>query len=374
MEAVVHATMLDTKKLVPEWIAAGLCVVFAFCGIAAAQPRSTTTVVKLPSLVAKSDPLAQQNLSFDASFAREAIDYVHSPNPKLLDSMADSPAITHILNHARNFDYDVPKDSRTALVSSLLGPEDKQAARLATCEHALAYFSGPMLADPHWVNDDLRYLPADFRYNGTLFVTFGYDIGVAFGANASLNCTHPRFGEHPRELLYYAIHELHHVGFMHYQPPPKLSDIKTCAELLKLVEYSTQLEGMGVLAAYQRRSEEHALADDPDYVALQDEKRMQADLESYFKDYDYLVGRGNQAADPDAWAVIHRMSPGERLWYRVGAYMAQRIESAKGRAALIALIKEGPSQFILTYKSLKQFRSFYRPAEYASRLVHQLPI
>jgi len=347
----------------PRYVAMS-CVSIALLSIAVAQQSALTqsasagnssearAVIRLSNLVAKSDPLAQQNLSFDASFAQEAIDYIHSPSPELLDSMVESLAITHILNHARNFDYDVPKDSRTALVNNLLGPQDKQAVRLATCQRALAYFSGPMLADPHWVSDSLRYLPADFRYNGALFLTFGYDIGVAFGANASLNCTHPRFDLRPRELLYYAIHELHHVGFMAYQPPPKLDDIKTCAELLKLVEYSTQLEGMAVLAAYQRRSEEHALADDPDYVALQDEKRMRTDLESYFKDYDYLAGRGNEAADPDARAVITRMSSGERVWYRVGAYMAQRIESAKGRAALIALIKQGPAQFMATYKSL----------------------
>lgn len=259
----------------PRYVAMS-CVSIALLSIAVAQQSALTqsasagnssearAVIRLSNLVAKSDPLAQQNLSFDASFAQEAIDYIHSPSPKLLDSMVESLAITHILNHARNFDYDVPKDSRTALVNNLLGPQDKQAVRLATCQRALAYFSGPMLADPHWVSDSLRYLPADFRYNGALFLTFGYDIGVAFGANASLNCTHPRFDLRPRELLYYAIHELHHVGFMAYQPPPKLDDIKTCAELLKLVEYSTQLEGMAVLAAYQRRSEEHALADDPD--------------------------------------------------------------------------------------------------------------
>ena len=209
-----------------------------------------------------------------------------------------------------------------------------------------------MLADPHWVADALRYLPADFRFHGTLFLTFGYDIGVAFAPNASLNCTHSRFNQHPRELLYYAIHELHHVGFMAYQTPPKLADIKTCADLLNLVEYSTQMEGMAVLAAYQRRSDVHALADDPDYIALQDQKRMQSILASYFKDYQYLKSRRSEPADADAWAVNKRMSSGERLWYRVGAYMAQQIETSKGRAALVELIKQGPAQFIPTYQSL----------------------
>jgi len=50
---------------------------------------------------------------------------------------------------------------------------------------------------------------------------------------------------------------------MDYQKPPKMADITSCADLLNLVEYSTQLEGMAVLAAYQRRQKDHALGDDP---------------------------------------------------------------------------------------------------------------
>ena len=97
---------------------------------------------------------------------------------------------------------------------------------------------------------------------------------------------------------------------MDYQKPPKMADITSCADLLNLVEYSTQLEGMAVLAAYERRQKDHALGDDPDYVALDDEGRMQADLTSYFRNYDNLKSRGSQLADADAWAVIERMSSG----------------------------------------------------------------
>ena len=79
---------------------------------------------------------------------------------------------------------------------------------------------------------------------------------------------------------------------------------------------------------------------------------MQADLASYFRDYGYLTGRGAEPADADAWAVIDRMSSGERLWYRVGAYMARRIEASKGRAALVALVNRGPAKFLATYESL----------------------
>lgn len=329
-----------------------LCLSVACVSSVSAQQRPADgRPIAIRQLVPAGDPLAVQDFTFDASFALRALDDLRAPDPGLLAAMAASPAITHILAHATNFDYDIPKDSRTALVESLLGPREKQAERSAICEESLAYFDGPMVADPHWVNDTLGYLPAGFRFHGSLFLTYGYDIGVAFAPNASLNCTHAHFHQHPRELLYYAIHELHHVGFMTYQKPPRLADIKSCADLLRLVEYSTQLEGMAVLAAYQRRHDDGALADDRDYVALEDPVRMQSELASYFQYYEYLKGRGEQPADKDAWAVIERMSAGERLWYRVGAYMARRTEAAKGRAALVDLVKQGPAAFLAAYRS-----------------------
>ena len=313
--------------------------------------RSSHMPVALRELVPASDPLARQDLTFDGRFAELALRYLHSPDPGVLDQLATSPAAAHLLEHARNFDYDVPKDSTRALVKQLLSAPKGDRA---TCEKSLAYFTGPMLANPQWVNDTLGYLPQDFRFHGSLFLIYGYDIGVAFHSAASLNCGHPHFAQHSNELTYYAIHELHHVGFMSYQPPPRLADIKTCRDLLHLVEYSTQLEGMAVLAAYQRRRDEHALADDSDYVALEDAQRMQHDEELYFADLHYLEKRGNEPADADAWAVITRMSSGERLWYRVGAKMAQSIERTWGRPELIALIRQGPGAFRSRYEALRK--------------------
>ncbi len=303
----------------------------------------------LRDLVPAGDPLSRQDLAFDASFARLALQYLQTPDATVLERLANSPAAAHLLQHARNFDYDVPKDSTQALVVQLLA---KPKQDIAGCRGSLAYFTGPVLANPQWVNDTLHYLPADFRFHGTLFLIFGYDIGVAFGNSASLNCAHLHFAEHPAELQYYAIHELHHVGFMSYQPPPRLADIKTCSDLLRLVEYSTQLEGMAVLAAYERRRAEKALEGDADYVALQDEARMERNEKLYFDDLHYLEKHGKEPADGAAWAVITRMSSGERLWYRVGARMAQKIEQTSGRAALVALIAQGPANFLASYERL----------------------
>jgi Putative zinc dependent peptidase (DUF5700) len=132
---------------------------------------------------------------------------------------------------------------------------------------------------------------------------------------------------------------------MTYQPPPRLGDVKTCGALLRAVRYFTQMEGMAVLAAYQRRRDEDALSTDEDYVALGDEARMRWAEEAYVEAVDALAGRSEDPVDEAAFDVLVQMWSGERLWYRVGARWAQRIERTAGRAALVRLIEDGPTGF-----------------------------
>jgi len=326
--------------------------VAAFVLVMPAAIRPTDHPIHLRSLVPASDPLASHDLVFDARFARTAIEYVQRHDATLLDTLAGLPAARHLLNHARQFDYDVPKDSTASLVRQLLAPTPELREQAAQVEQSLAFFNGPMLDDPHWLNDVLEYLPSGFRFQGSLFLTFGYDSGVALAPNASLNGANWRFHGKPRELLYYAIHELHHVGITTYQPPPRVADLKTCADVLRLVDYSTELEGMAVHVARKRRAAEGALEADADYVALANPETMRALEQKYNEKYRYLQTRGMEPADKDARAVIEAMSSGDRLWYRVGALMAARIEQRLGRAALVAIAGGDHPTLVETYRRL----------------------
>ena len=311
-----------------------------------ASRRSTERIVPA------GDPLRAHDLTFDARFAvgvRDAESAASTAGETARQALPQFPAAAFLLAHARQFDYSVPKDSAAALVDHLVA---RAAGRGEAIDRAVAFFMGPLLDDPRWVGDVLRYLPAGFRFHGSLHLSAGYDIGVALAPDASLNAAHPHFDGHPRELLYYAIHELHHVGLMTYAPPPRVADLHTCADVLRLVDYSTALEGTAVLAALDRRTREHALADDEDYRALGDEARMRRDEAQYFEDYDYLKRRGTEMADAGAFAVIERMSGGERLWYRVGARMAGGIERAEGRPALIALVSGRTATLVEEYRRL----------------------
>jgi putative zinc-dependent peptidase DUF5700 len=326
-----------------------LAVAVGSLSTGALAARDPHRAIALKELLPAGDPLRANELRFDARFALAAADYLGTPQDSLVAALARLPATEHLLTHARWFDYSVARDSGDALARELLA---RVAGRREAILASAAYFMGPMLDDPRWIADALRYLPSGFRFRGSLYLVAGYDIGVALAPHASLNAAHAHFDGHPRELLYYAIHELHHVGFMTCSPPPRVDALKTCADVRRLIDYSTALEGMAVVAARERRASEGALASDEDYVALEDEPRMERDEARYFQQYDTLVRRGAEPADAAAMAVIERMSGGERLWYRVGARMVAALEKALGRPGMIALLTRSPERLVPTYRRL----------------------
>ena len=52
----------------------------------------------------------------------------------------------------------------------------------------------------------------------------------------------------------------------------------------------------------------------------------------------------------DDWGVLEVMSDGERLWYVVGAWMAESIERRLGMEALNSTMVQGPEAFFKVYQ------------------------
>lgn len=306
----------------------------------------------LVCLGAPAPPLAE-GLALDAGFAETALRLLEQPPGTAATELEASPAMAHLLRHARHWDYDVPKDSARALASHLLDKVRRQPGGVATLRASLDHFNKELKSDPSWAAEVRAFLPSEFRFQGaTLYLTCGYDIGVATPGCASLNGAHPRFQGRPRELTYYAIHELHHVGYMAYQPPLRLEDLKTCGDLLRFVEYSAHMEGMAVWTAYGRRERDGALADDGDYVALGDAAALARFEADFFAIHDGLEARKGTVLTPKDWALLEELAGKNRLWYRVGAKMARDLERAKGRGSLRTLIQDGPARFFAAYRAL----------------------
>jgi len=149
-----------------------------------------------------SSPQTQSSLTYDFSFAELAIKYFETGKSEYLHEISDLDAANHIFNHASNFGgYD---GSKLELVTSLLSPIDKQMELLPQFKRNLN-FAKENIAQTGVVEEiTLRFLPEGFTFSGSLFFTFGYDIGVAFGENSSLNLAHPIFLNNMDEMKYWA--------------------------------------------------------------------------------------------------------------------------------------------------------------------------
>ncbi len=91
---------------------------------------------------------------------------------------------------------------------------------------------------------------------------------------------------------------------------------------------------------------------DSDYEALLDSERMAAYEKEFFSTYSSLIAEVERPIETEDWEILGRMSTGDRLWYRVGASMAERIDKVLGRELLIGTVEEGPEAFFERYMEL----------------------
>ncbi len=311
---------------------------FVFCGIA----RECNHTIKKGSLI------------YDFSFAELAIQYLESGDTLLLNKMADLEATHHLLNHAGQFHYNVPRDSGHALLKYLLSAYQENPEALRKIKQNLQFARDSIAQTDFPQRICMQYLPEKFAFSGKLFFTVGYDVGVVFADNASLNIAHPRFMENPQEMLFYSIHELHHAGFVQLKEKqmPSLA-ITTYGEMAELIEFFTHLEGMGTYAPLQARVKREALDQDSDYLALMDEEKMEALEQKFFTIYKHFKNQPYETLTPADWEKLAPFTDGARLWYRVGAKMASEIDKMSGREKLTGLMLLAPEYFFEAYLSLQ---------------------
>ena len=291
---------------------------------------------------------------YDFSFVYLALEYIETGDASILDEIAELDATTHVLNHANQFGYDVPTDSRIELVTNLLSPIGEHRENLDFYKRNLSFAREHIAGTDTAQRVALEYLPEDFSFSGSLFMTIGYDLGVAYGNNSSLNLAHPYYIQNMQELKFYAIHELHHAGFVMLKNGfmPSLN-ISTYGEMANVIEYFTHVEGMGTFAPLEIRSEENSLDIDGDYIALQDSELMVELEREFFEIFFHFKNNPDELITDADWEKLYILADGKRLWYIVGAYMAKTMDIKLGREKLVSLIAKPSVEFINAYLSIK---------------------
>ena len=314
----------------------------------ASRPLLATVFYLLLPACADTRP---QTDAFDFNHVEGALRYYAHPGQENLEAIASTDAARHLERHSRM----TGAADATALdiTKKLVLTDSPPAPALLTeTEALLRYAKESPDKQAACLEEAARYLPMESGWRAPLYATWGYDIGVATELGGSLNFTHEHFRKTPSEIWYYCTHEAHHVGVMQLHPFPDFGDVKTVGALIDAIEYLTFLEGTAVFAAYDMRAKEGALDDDEDYVALKDPERMQAISSRYEELMAALHARAptDALADED-WAMLGEFSGGERLWYRHGAAMAQKIYAAQGLSGFRTVISQGPKAFFSAAES-----------------------
>jgi hypothetical protein len=295
--------------------------------------------------VATSAPTAPAGARVDASFARRVLEVLEAERAgQGVDTqpLRDHPAVLAVMRHRRlTGDAGATADSTLALMlrkAREAPPSRRVLAAWAGREEELTRSAGAAAA----------YLPAGSRFEGTVLLMAGYDIGVPAPPDIALNVGHRHYTEAPDELGFYATHEAHHVGFLAVRPMPSLEHLDDPAHLREVIAYLTQLQGMAVHAAYPGRVAAGALAGDGDYRVYGDA----AEAARVTRRYGELLSRWpTPLTESFVGELLDTLSTNERVWYRFGALVARELERRQGRDALIASIAQ-PAAFVAQAEAL----------------------
>jgi hypothetical protein len=195
-----------------------------------------------------------------------------------------------------------------------------------------------------WLSEVLRYLPEGHRFDTTVYLIVGYD-NIVFKEDVALNLNHPHFHVDQRESMYYLIHELAHAGYFRYRSMPQLRKMCTNSDLLKVIHILTHLEGMGVISALRKRTNDNGFLD-RDYQVLMDASERSKRVTGYFRILSKLECKPHLKLKTEHLRVFEKMSGRKtRLWYLTGCYMAQQIEKKCGIETLRQLVIKGADEF-----------------------------
>jgi len=299
----------------------------------------------------------QISLIYDFSYAELAIMYLETGNPYYLLEISNLDAADHIYNHALNSLLPGGSvGSKLELITHFLSPIDKQRELLPIFKKRLTFAKENLEKSGIAEKIALQFLPAEFSFSGSMFFTFGY-FHTANGKNNNINLADTIYFKMSdiNSMIYFAIHELHHVGFITLKDGymPSLN-ITTYKEMLHKIEYGTHLEGMAVYAPLDLIEQENAMNDDMFYMALRDLQLMKELEKEYFDIYFHFKNEPENLLTQEDWYKFRLLTDIKGLWYIVGARIARTIDNNLGREKLVSLISEPSENFIATYLELNK--------------------
>ncbi len=292
-------------------------------------------------------------LIIDQSFAKEVLRFLSSSSSLHFEDLLQNPAAQYVHAHAVRY-RNTDKMLKDFWQNILHRETQRGSTHRDYIKASIEYIDQHRNIFEAAFTEVQEYLPAAISSEFSLHTMIGYDIGIVINGHALLNLAHPLFHQHPRELIYFAMHELHHVGYTAFHPPFAFDDLHSTKHLLDAIYYSTHLEGMAVFTSLSRRLQENGLHHE-DYPILLDPKQREIRIREYFTLLNSLIHESPRPLMPQDFEIFEVMSGSpKRLWYITGAHMAQTIDELYGRNQLLQTVIDGPTSFFSVYQAAQK--------------------
>jgi hypothetical protein len=287
-------------------------------------------------------------VTLETSFLEGILTYFEHPSDAQFSALIAHPAALRVHAHATHWqNTSLDRDSFWAAI--LEREQNKGVEYHQNVRNMIQYLEEHRETLDAALTEVQEYLPS-LDLTCQLYLMLGYDIGIVSQGDALLNMGHPLFHEEPRELIYFAMHEVHHVGYTDLHPIFALDELDTFNDLRTAIQYSTHLEGLAVFAPLRRRLHDQVLTHE-DYPALLNASERKKRVQHFFSIYKALTKSSDRPLQERDFEVFDIMSgQHQRLWYITGAHMAQTIDVILGREALLHTVSAGPSAFFEAYE------------------------
>lgn len=312
------------------------------------QPRMTATAVTAAAPLAAT--ATGSSVIFDGEAIRGLIRWARSDSIDLPSAWRDSKPFALTREWARWSGQSDPDQGVERMLRELVSDKARTPAstRMGRAERLLeAILDGRnsflQRALPHLQ----AYLPPNTEVRGqVLFAVFTPPYAFAWrDGSIVVNVTAAFWKWNPDKVFNLLVHELYHNGFGVHRRGSSPQEANDRNALVENLLWQTQNEGMATYVAYRARPtnleiEDYRLLDDPAEVRVRFEllQRLLADIDG--ANETTVAGMRDRL-----WAD----GTSKRAFYIVGASMARRIESERGRAALVQTVRDGPRAFVAEY-------------------------
>jgi hypothetical protein len=285
-------------------------------------------------------------VQINTSFIVPLLKYLSNPSESLLREITNHDAARLTYAHAVRFG-NTKKDIKgfwIAILKKLAERDDLTGL----VKNSMTYLHNESDTFSDLLKDLWNYFPDGTDQRTNLYGILGYDVGIISEGNALLNLGHPDFNMDPREILFMAMHELHHVVYTAYNTIFSIDNLHTISQLLDVIKYCTHMEGLAVYCTLERRKAAGAL-NNRDYQLFLDEKARKKRVSKFFDILTDLEIRDSNPINEKDLKILDMMADKDRLWYVTGAHMAESIDSSLGRETLNETIRLGPDDFFKKY-------------------------